>query len=73
MLVGTLKQWESVLTQLFMPELLLRALRSESLSSEVYHSRAELQRDVAMLALTRATFLKVTRLWRCCTKSTTFL
>ncbi len=61
-LVGTLKQWERVLTQLFTPGSLLRVSRSKSLSSDVYHSRAEPCRDVAILALTRAAPQKVTRL-----------
>lgn len=62
MLVGTLKQWERVLTQLFIPGLLLSVLRLKSLSPGVYHSRAEPRRDVAMLDFTRAVPQKVTRL-----------
>lgn len=62
MLVGTLKQWKRVLTQLFIPGLLLSASRLKSLSSGVYHSRAEPRRDVAMLDFIRAAPQKVTRL-----------
>lgn len=64
MFVSTLKQWERVLTQLFIPGSLLRALRSKSLSSEVYLSRPEPWRDVTTLAFTKAAPLKVTRLWK---------
>lgn len=60
--VGTLNRWENVLTQLFTPGLLLSASRLKLLSLEVYHSRAEPWRDVAMLALTRIASRKVTRL-----------
>lgn len=62
MLIDILKRWERVLTQFFMPGLLLSALQSKLLSSDVYHSRAESRRDVAILALTRAAPQKVTKL-----------
>lgn len=45
-----------------MPRLLLSASQSQSLSSEVYYSRAEPHRDVMMLALMRIASRKVTRL-----------
>ena len=73
MLVGTLKQLESVLIQLFTLGSLLSASQSKSLSSEVYYSKAEPQRDVAILAFTRAASLKLTRLLRRWIKRTTFL
>ena len=61
MLIGILKQWNRVLTQLFTPRLLLSALRLKSLSSNIYHSKSELQRDVAILTLTRVASWKITR------------
>ena len=56
-----------------MPGLLLNALRSKFLSSEMYHSKAEYWKDVAMMALTKAAPWKMTRFWRRYIKSTTFL
>lgn len=61
-LVGTLKQSERIFIQLFMSRSLLRTSQSKLLSSEVYYSKAEHQKDVATLALTKVAPLKVIRL-----------
>lgn len=55
-LVGTLNQSESVLTQLFMLGLLLSASWSKLLSSKIYHSRTEPQKNVTIFALIKAAF-----------------
>ena len=59
-LVGILKQWKRVLIEFLTLRSLLRALRSKSLSLEMYHSRVEPQRDVITLALKSAALLKIT-------------
>ncbi len=60
-LVGTLKYWDNVLIQLFMPGLLSSALQSNFASSEVYHLRADPFNKVDIFALTRVAPLNVTR------------
>lgn len=62
MLVDILKRWEKVLIQLFTSGLLFRALRSKSLSSEVYYSKVAPRKDMATLAFTKVAPLKVIRL-----------
>lgn len=62
MLVSTLKLWERLLTQLFTPGLLLKALWSKTLSTKIYHFKAASQRDMTMLAFIRVVFQKMMKL-----------
>lgn len=73
MLIGILKRRDSILIQLFMIGLLLRASQSNSASFEVYYLRVDLLNEVGIFALTRASLLNLTRFWMFCIKSTTFV
>lgn len=55
---STLKQWESVLTQLFMSGSLLSVLWLKSPSLKMYYSKAASWKNVARLALTKTTPLE---------------
>lgn len=54
-----------VLIQLLIPGLLFNLLRFKLLSFEVYHLKAKLRKDMAVLVLTKTAFLKVMRLHKC--------
>lgn len=60
--MSTLKQLDSMLDQIFISKLLFKTSWLKLLNFKVYYYKAELQRELVMLAFTRITFLKITKL-----------